>query len=721
MEVVGDSPSCIESFSLEILVHIMSFLPIKEVLRLETLSRKLASAVSIHLTTRQSIDFTEGKWYGELSSHTTDGIFSRLLQRCPKVKEVLGIHPRSSEISKRQQRHKESLSVDGITSALISCKNLEAIGTSNVQIMEAMLAIKPDLEVVGGFRNRGGKFPVPHSSRLTIPNGCKLTELILTGVAVPHLPSLEVLKILQLKWVKFTDHDPFKDFSCPNLEHFVIRHCLGNPVTASFSPLVCISLLMALGKALDLERLELVRVPFPGGMIRHVIEELWETGSFHLLTKVMIGSCKYATEVDMGYLILASPILLEELAIQPSLTKDSLFTALRRAGAEYPQFKYLHLGYVDDFPERVTYSTSQLNDYGLPEYADQDCQLTDNGLQTALKVFPSVQFVTVSYCPQLLAPHKWLKPLHSCMNLRDLTVYCCNNISIESLSSLITDLPSIEYVQLEDIFEESRQNNKDFTLSLTSLCLKSFSLGNCDIAEMLISHCTSLCYLSCSNCEILNKVQFDNTPLNKVSFCSCPSLKISNVIEEICKLPADNTRILSLQPTEEFDPVALEESIFSSQQDYHVCIMYDLQGFQSIAAKVCLYGWTDAIGAINKALLNKMNFHQAIPKKQQPCHYPWGRELFREHGQLYNGTFEFVTDFPWLRTLLSSSRTVSLPLAANRLSGSALKQLKSNISVSVCLDVLNDEIAEREASNFKLNEHLLVLYINGCDVKSIYQ
>lgn len=40
---------------------------------------------------------------------------------------------------------------------------------------------------------------------------------------------------------------------------------------------------------------------------------------------------------------------LHEVRIQPSLTKDGVFSALKMAELEFPQFETLHLGYVDEF------------------------------------------------------------------------------------------------------------------------------------------------------------------------------------------------------------------------------------------------------------------------------------------------------------------------------------------------------------------------------------
>ena len=74
-----------DDLSLEILVKIMSSLSLRDILVLETISKKLSNAAVIHLRTRKSVDFTEGKWYGEMSPLITDGIFSRLLKRCPEA------------------------------------------------------------------------------------------------------------------------------------------------------------------------------------------------------------------------------------------------------------------------------------------------------------------------------------------------------------------------------------------------------------------------------------------------------------------------------------------------------------------------------------------------------------------------------------------------------------------------------------------------------------
>lgn len=50
-----------------------------------------------------------------------------------------------------------------------------------------------------------------------------------------------------------------------------------------------------------------------------------------------------------GSLVLSGLFRLHEVRIQPSLTKDGVFSALKMAQLEFPQFETLHLGYVDEF------------------------------------------------------------------------------------------------------------------------------------------------------------------------------------------------------------------------------------------------------------------------------------------------------------------------------------------------------------------------------------
>ena len=717
---MADSASLFDNFSLEILVKIMSSLPLRDVLRLQTISKELCYAATIHLRTRTSVDFTEGKWYGQMSPHITDGIFSRLLKRCPEVNAVLGIHPTS--ITKRQQRHSNTLSVDGITSALTFCAKLKSIGTSNIQVLDAMLAINPNLEIAGGFRNRGGDFPISPLNRLSIPREVKLSQLVLTGVTMPSLPSMESLTFLQLRWVKFTDPDPFKDFSCPKLEHFIMKNCMGDTHTGSFSSLNCIPLFNSLGRAAHLERLELVRVPFPGGIFRHVVEDNWRLGSFRYLTRVSLVSCYDALEVDLGYLVLVSAFRLKELIIQPSLTKDAVFSALLMAHAEYPRFECLHLGYIDDFPETGRYTEEELLEYGLSYEREQSPTLSDRGMKLALQVFPRVRYLALFNCPNLRNASLWCSPNVNCMALRDLTLSKCRNVLPEHVSQFVHQLPMIEYLHMEHMFkkldETDENGDKERKLVISSQMVKSISLHNCGVIKLSVVNCPSLCTLSCTSCKDLSQVEFQNTLLNRISFSFCPVLTLKSILDEVYSLAANTSRIVSLRPTEPFDPEECERKLFSTNLDYHCCMVHDHRNSVGLVTKLSIYSWVETVTAINSELINKCGFKEANSMTARSVRFPWSRDIYRICREFSSGPVHIMTDVPWFQKLITAEETSFVPPCLSK--NEQLPRLKNNLPMKVCLDVLKEEISESFSLQKKLSRQILLVYLNTVDVKHAY-
>ena len=717
---MADSASLFDNFSLEILVKIMSSLPLRDVLRLQTISKELSYAATIHLRTRKSVDFTEGKWYGQMSPLITDGIFSRLLKRCPEVNAVLGIHPTS--ITKRQQRHSKTLSVDGITSALTFCAKLKSIGTSNVQVLEAMLAINPGLEIAGGFRNRGGDFPISPLNRLSVPREVKLSQLVLTGVTMPSLPSMESLTFLQLRWVKFTDPDPFKDFSCPKLEHFIMKNCMGDTHTGSFSSLNCIPLFNSLGRAAHLERLELVRVPFPGGIFRHVVEDNWQLGSFRYLTRVSLVSCYDALEVDLGYLVLVSAFRLKELIIQPSLTKDAVFSALLMAHAEYPRFECLHLGYTDDFPETGRYTEEELLEYGLSYEREQSPTLSDRGMKLALQVFPHVRYLALFNCPNLRNASLWCSPNVNCMALRDLTLSKCRNVLPEHVSQFVHQLPMIEYLHMEHMFkkldETDENGDKERKLVISSQMVKSISLHNCGVIKLSVVNCPSLCTLSCTSCKDLSQVEFQNTLLNRISFSFCPVLTLKSILDEVYSLAANTSRIVSLRPTEPFDPEKCERKLFSTNLDYHCCMVHDHRTSVGLVTKLSIYSWVETVTAINSELINKCGFKEANSMTARSVRFPWSRDIYRICREFSSGPVHIMTDVPWFQKLITAEETSFVPPCLSK--NEQLPRLKNNLPMKVCLDVLKEEISESFSLQKELSRQILLVYLNTVDVKHAY-
>ncbi|XP_066294086.1 F-box only protein 38-like [Branchiostoma lanceolatum] len=438
----------VNKLSLEVLCHIMDYLYLRNIMALESLSRKLREAVTMNLRVRTSIDFTEGKWYGWMPNGFTDEGFRRLLQRCPELVSIYGLHPQF--VVKRRRRGIDYFSVPGIIEALQSCPNLFGVETSNLDILEAIVTYLPHVYLLGQFKNRNGYFPISVENRVNLPASCRVTSLYLTGVVTPDLPAIDLLRHLYLKWVKFTSANPFRDFQCPNLRTFVMRSCAGPSNALKYVPLMT-----GLSGSRYLERIELVRVPFLGGLIQHVVEDSWRTRGYRNLTKIAFGACKNALEVDLGFLVITAANHLQELDIQPSLTKDSVFAALKMADVDFPQFDTLNLGFIDEFPEAGKWTNAQLVQHGLADVTENPSNITDNGMRSVGQVFPGVKYLSMYNAPHLHNPHTWHVPaLVTWSRLKDLTIRRCHAIKLDSFCQLITLLPAIEYIHLEEMFRE---------------------------------------------------------------------------------------------------------------------------------------------------------------------------------------------------------------------------------------------------------------------------
>ncbi|KAL0973981.1 hypothetical protein UPYG_G00213850 [Umbra pygmaea] len=370
-----------------------------------------------------------------------------LLKKMPDLEQLYGLHPRYLE--RRRVRGYEAFSIPGVLEALQACPNLLGVETSHLELVEAIWNYMPQVHILGKFRNRNGAFPIPPENKLTIPIAAKIQTLHLVGVNVPEIPCVSMLRHLYLKWVRLTKPQPFKDFLCVSLRTFVMRNCAGPTNSLKYVPLVT-----GLASARHLEQLELVRVPFLGGLIQHVVEDSWRSGGFRNLHTIGFGACKNALEVDLGYLIITAARRLHEVRIQPSLTKDGVFSALKMAELEFPQFETLHLGYVDEFLLQCKMSHSELVKCGLADVMENPGIITDIGMKAVNEVFSSIKYLVIYNCPHLHSPHNWITDHSRWSRLVDLTLVRCHAIKLESFSQFVELLPSLEFISLDQMFRE---------------------------------------------------------------------------------------------------------------------------------------------------------------------------------------------------------------------------------------------------------------------------
>nr|XP_060621028.1 F-box only protein 38 isoform X3 [Anolis sagrei ordinatus] len=431
----------------EVLCHIFRYLPLQDIMCMECLSRKLKEAVTLYLRVVKVVDLCAGRWWEYMPTGFTDSSFLTLLKKMPDIEQLYGLHPR--HLDRRRVRGYEAFSIPGVLEALQTCPNLLGVETSHLELVEAIWTYMPQVHILGKFRNRNGAFPIPPENKLKIPIGAKIQTLHLVGVNVPDIPCIPMLRHLYLKWVRLTKPQPFKDFLCISLRTFVMRNCAGPTNSLKYVPLVT-----GLASARNLEHLELVRVPFLGGLIQHVVEDSWRSGGFRNLHTIVLGACKNALEVDLGYLIITAARRLHEVRIQPSLTKDGVFSALKMAELEFPQFETLHLGYVDEFLLQCKMINADLVKYGLADVVENPGIITDIGMKAVNEVFSSIKYLVIYNCPHLHNPSSWITDHSRWTRLFDLTLVRCHAIKLDSFSQFIELLPSLEFISLDQMFRE---------------------------------------------------------------------------------------------------------------------------------------------------------------------------------------------------------------------------------------------------------------------------
>ncbi|KAM8974486.1 F-box only protein 38 [Pelodytes ibericus] len=443
----SDPKDYMNQLSLEVLCHIFKYLPLQDIMCMECLSRKLKEAVTLYLRVVKMVDLCAGRWWEYMPTGFTDSSFLKLLKKMPDIEQLYGLHPRYLE--RRRVRGHEAFSIPGVLEALQSCPNILGVETSHLELVEAIWTYMPQVHILGKFRNRNGAFPIPPENKLKIPIAAKIQTLHLVGVNVPEIPCIPMLRHLYLKWVRLTKPQPFKDFLCISLRTFVMRNCAGPTNSLKYVPLVT-----GLASARNLEHLELVRVPFLGGLIQHVVEDSWRSGGFRNLHTIVLGACKNALEVDLGYLIITAARRLHEVRIQPSLTKDGVFSALKMAELEFPQFETLHLGYVDEFLLQCKMTNADLMKYGLADVSENPGIITDIGMKAVNEVFSCIKYLVIYNCPHLHNPKNWITDHSRWSRLVDLSLVRCHAIKLESFSQFVELLPNLEFISLDQMFRE---------------------------------------------------------------------------------------------------------------------------------------------------------------------------------------------------------------------------------------------------------------------------
>lgn len=468
----ADHLSCLSD---EILCKIMDSLHVSDILRLSLMSKRLNRVVELHLNLRKVIHFLDGKLQGYLPAKLQDDQLYILMQKCSKVEFIYGFNPMHIE-KRRSRKGQYGLSIPGVLSALCTCAHLKGIETSHLQLMEAILRDFPHVTIVGHFRNADCRFPISDSSKLRLPCNPLLSSLHLTGVEILELPPMPQLQYLYLQWVQFTQPHPFRDFSAPKLNTFVMRHCWGPTNPVRYFPLM-----FALAGAINLKRVEFINVSFLGRLLQRVAEDHWRLGTFRKLEKVVFGACRSITESDLGYLLIVCSNRLQDFSLQPSLTRDSFLASLQASHIRFPQLVTLHLGFVDSFPRKGIWFEEDLVSYGLADMMELPAPITDIGLRRAGQLFPHLKTLSIYNCPHLVHPTTWTVQgdRTAWSHIVDLTLSRCHCLRLEDFMVFLKTLVNLETLTLEEMFREPPKGCSHVGLSAgTGLGMSSAIVSN---------------------------------------------------------------------------------------------------------------------------------------------------------------------------------------------------------------------------------------------------
>lgn len=642
----------LEDLAVDSLVNIFSHLSLSECLRMERMHSKFADAVCVDLRHRFKVNLTEGRWSMEVPKLLTDEKFVRLMARCENVQVLEGVHPKDTRPPKENE---VKLSADGVIEGLKQCSKLKAIGTSSIPVFNFLVKDRPDVHILGQFANRHSTFPPVPDRKVVIAPNLRVVSLNLSAVHVSQLPEMPILAELVLKWVVFDEPQPFEKLEFLHLQRFSMKHCLceGDP------QLVYEQLFRALGHAHRLTHLELVRLPFPPDCLHETAISVSqpEMHSFRFISNLTMAMCSSASEVDLGFLIALSAASIQNLHIQPSLCSDFMFAGLASANTRFRRIEFLQLGYIDDFPACNEMDEDDMEKYGLIPCRETDCTVTDSGMQQVFLVFPELKRLLAHNCPYACHPDMWYtEGTQACQNLVELKLINCSQMSTVSLSKLITKLPCMESLILENVGSPvadmvdaeldgsavpstathavvqalgmlgianqaitamyAKDRVSHFTI--TSRTVRNVMITKCKYMAIMLKDCPELEDFSLTECENLVSLVFQDSKVSRSRISKCTSLRPEGFLHSLSSLPPTSSHLLVYHAKDvcvNHDDIEL--TLFSTASSYHVGVIYDQVCPLSVRTQVRMRGWIDWIERINRKLITE-GFPQA---KIEPYDY----------------------------------------------------------------------------------------------------
>ncbi|KAL4219143.1 F-box only protein 38 [Mactra antiquata] len=457
---------------LEVLCHILKFLSLRKVLQIECVSRRMQAAVLVHLRNLTEIDFKEDAPSKEMFSFTvynmSDCMFNSLLDKLPNLKFVYGFHPAKIIVTDVCIDHlisKFDLTTAGVCHTLDE-HNVIGIEINSLDLLDSICMSPIKVEVIGKFKSSLKSLALFKTIELN-KRSLKITHLHLTDCTVASLVNMdEYLEQIYLRNVRFTDNDPFINASMRNLKSFSMSRCMG-----PFLPVKYVPLVQALANAHQLHRLDIQDIRHLGGTIGLVCAGEGFQESFCRLESILLGNNKHLQIEDIVNLVMRSADILSSLKLQPSLTKDSVFQALKSSGVTMnADFKELYLGWKDDIDQTRGEETS---------IDHRSSHITDNGMRIVGECFPTVRKLDIRNSPYLKDPRSWFTP--GCQYLKSIEELCicnCWSIELKNFTKFLTLLPDLKSLTLQDMLQISTEGSYDDTFRFHMDRDETYTLSN---------------------------------------------------------------------------------------------------------------------------------------------------------------------------------------------------------------------------------------------------
>ena len=543
---MSDKPTAmslqLSDLPLELFLLIFSYLDIRDVLKLDQLSRQLHGAISAHLATLKHLTLLPpslDQLHIPSLKKLTDDVFMNLLERCPQLDEISSIPLAQNEsfLPLISSNPRPGVSLDGVTTALSSHKSISSISVCTSAELATTLFYSCQHISIKELNIKGVGLPnTQNPIRLHSYTGLRIMEL--ENVFVENLPSLPLVEKMVLKNVTLQSKGVL-GVEFPSLKHFSFHgkfssrgHTLNEILEMrSFTP-PSVVFLLSLSQSKALESLTIPVDVFGIDSVKAVAEK----GGFPFLKRLqLIGSSLFISTIgdvraleSVAMLIRSCAASLEFLNLPSTVCFHSFYLYFSSKGIHLPNLRHF-----------------EVNAYSHREIADDNIRVGFNLFSDFLLRIPNIRTLSfIGYdgpLASLLLPAHLIEITVPWRNqLRDWQSQCegiCNVVNTcLSLKRLV--ITGLEIDALESLADLIGGSQRNVNLELRSKSLEEFSISNSCIHSICLLECQNLRRFSLHCCPVLEKLCLPATSIDEVAiYDQSSSSYIIEFLQNFCSQP----------------------------------------------------------------------------------------------------------------------------------------------------------------------------------------